>query len=478
MKQVFQSLSTGKIKLEEVPVPSLKKGQVLIKTSMTLISSGTERFLMDFGKSNLIQKALKQPDRVKDVLDKSRTDGFFRTYQAVQNKLDEPLPLGYCNVGTIVEVDSEVKNLKLGQRVVSNGYHAEYVAVSENLCTPIPDELEDSKAVFTILSSIGLQGIRLIKPTLGENILVSGLGIIGILSAQLLKFNGCKVFGIDPDKKKCELAEKLGIKSFHLKESSKPESWCFNNTNQLGMDAVLISATTKSSEPIHLAAKVSRTRGRIILVGVTGIDIKRDLFYKKELSFQVSCSYGPGRYDPKYEELGQDYPIGFVRWTENRNFKAVLHALSSGMIKTNDLISKKYKLDDVTKAYELLTVGNSALGIILEYSNQKTKKKSNITSITLEPNQKTSLGSMPAVSFIGAGNYAKSMLIPAFSKAGAEFNMISSQSGIGSLFLGKKYGFRKATTNHQEVLENKETNAVVIVTRHDSHAKYVLGCCH
>ena len=231
------------------------------------------------------------------------------------------MPLGYCNVGTIIELGEGVKKLKIGQRVVSNGFHAEFVSVPENLCAVLSEDVKDSEAVFTVLGSIGLQGIRLLNPTFGETILVSGLGIIGILSTQILKANGCKVIAIDPDKEKCKLAQDLGVECINLEENSDPEKWCKNFTKNIGVDGVLITASTKSSDPIDLAAKVSRIRGRIVLVGVTGLEIRRDLFYKKELTFQVSCSYGPGRYDPNYEELGNDYPIGFVRWTQKETLK-------------------------------------------------------------------------------------------------------------------------------------------------------------
>ena len=473
MKQIVQNLSSGEISLIEVPIPTLKKGQVLIKSSKTLLSSGTEKFLIDFGKSNLIQKALKEPDRVKEVVNKTKTDGLLNTLQSVKSKLDEPIPLGYCNVGTIVEVGDGIKTLKVGQRVVSNGYHAEYVVVPENLCAIIPSNIDDSQASFTILGSVGLQGIRLINPTLGETILVSGLGIIGLLSAQLLKFNGCRVLGIDPDKKKCEIAEELGINTFHLKKDSDPKLWCLDNTNQLGVDGVLITASTKSSEPIDFAAEVCRVRGRIVLVGVTGMEMRRDLFYKKELTFQVSCSYGPGRYDKNYEQLGHDYPIGFVRWTEKRNFEAVLHAFSSGSLRTEKLVSRVYPIKDANKAYKSLLDENSNLGIILDFPNKKVdlvKTSFLINSNNISNFKKTN----PVISFIGSGNYARRNLIPSFVKAGAELNIISSEKGLSSVFVGNKFGFKKVTTDQQEIFNDKDTNTIVIATRHDSHAKYIL----
>lgn len=473
MKQVFQSLSTGEISLIEKPVPFPRKGQVLIKSSLSLLSAGTERSLVNFGKSNILQKAIKQPDKVKEVIDKTRTDGLISTLNAVQSKLDEPLPLGYCNVGTIVKLGTGVKKLKVGQRVVSNGYHAEFVSVPENLCAVLPGDIEDSQAVFTVLGSIGLQGIRLLNPTFGETILVSGLGIIGILSAQILKSNGCRVIALDPDKEKCNLAKNLGIDCLNLNENSDPEKWCQNFTNNLGVDGVLITASTKSSDPIDLAAKVSRIRGRIVLVGVTGLEIRRDLFYKKELTFQISCSYGPGRYDPNYEELGHDYPIGFVRWTQKRNFEAIIHSFSSGMLKTDTLISNYFELDQVKKAYECLLEDYLSLGIILKYP-EKCEDDTHSIIFNFDNKFKKVITKKPVISFIGAGNYAQKVLIPYFFKANAKLNIISSQNGTGPVYVGKKYGFQKATTIQDEVFKDKTTNSIVIATRHDSHAKYVL----
>ena len=299
------------------------------------------------------------------------------------------------------------------------------------------------------------------------------MGIIGILSAQILKSNGCRVLGLDPDKEKCRFAQDLGIDCLNLNENSDPEKWCQNFTNNVGVDGVLITASTKSSDPIDLAAKVSRIRGRIVLVGVTGLEIRRDLFYKKELTFQISCSYGPGRYDPNYEELGNDYPIGFVRWTQQRNFEAIIHSLSSGLLKTESLISNYFELDQVKKAYEELLVNNSSLGIILKYP-EKCNHETHSIIFENENKFKKIITKKPVISFIGAGNYAQKVLIPYFCKANAKLNIISSQNGTGPAHVGKKYGFQKATTIQDEVFKDKTTNSIVIATRHDSHAKYVL----
>ena len=312
MKQIFQSLSSGDIEIEEVPAPNLLKGCVLISTSKSLLSAGTERMLIDFGKSNLINKAIKQPSKVRESVEKIKSEGPLYVYDAIKNKLEEPIELGYCNVGTVIDVGEDVNGFNIGDRVVSNGSHAEIVCIPQNLCALIPDEVSDEQAVFTILSSIGLQGIRLANPTLGETFLVSGLGLIGLLTCQLLIAQGCKVLGIDPDESRCKLAESLGINIYNSNNTSNEVQWCLEETSNQGVDGAIITASTSSNLPLDIAAKACRKRGRIILVGVTGLNIKRDLFYKKELSFQVSCSYGPGRYDDFYEKEGNDYPYGFV----------------------------------------------------------------------------------------------------------------------------------------------------------------------
>ena len=293
-------------------IPKIKKGFLLIRTICSLISSGTERTLYNFSKSSILEKARNQPDRVKDVLDKIKSDGIFSTYESVINKLDSSIPIGNSNVGEVIGIGSGVSGFKIGDRVVSNGPHSEIVLVPKNLCARIPDSVNDEEAAFTVLSSIALQGIRLANPTFGETFLVSGLGLIGLLAVQILKANGCKVLGIDPEENKCKLAEALGAKSFQLDENNDPLPWILGNTDNIGIDGAIITASTKSNEPVNFSAKACRQRGRIILVGVTGLDLRRDLFYKKEITFQVSCSYGPGRYDAVYEKEGKDFPLGFL----------------------------------------------------------------------------------------------------------------------------------------------------------------------
>lgn len=321
MRQIIQDLKNGATILEEVPAPMIKTGHILIQTTRSLVSLGTERMLVEFGKSNLFQKARQQPDKVKEVFNKVKTDGFKPTLNAVLNKLDQPIPLGYCNVGIVIGVGKGVDDFAIGDRVASNGPHAEYVCVPKNLAVKVPEGVSDEEASFTVIGAIGLQGIRLVNPTFGETVVVVGLGLIGLITAQLLKASGCKVIGFDFDSQKVALACSLGIDSINPADGVDQVAYVNNATNHIGADAIIITASNKSNEIISQSAKMSRKRGRIVLVGVIGLDISRADFYEKELTFQVSCSYGPGRYDDDYELKGIDYPLSFVRWTEKETLK-------------------------------------------------------------------------------------------------------------------------------------------------------------
>ena len=431
--------------------------------------------LVEFGKASFIDKARQQPDKTKQVLDKARVDGLLSTLDAVQSKLNNPLPLGYCNVGEVVAIGSGVSGFKLGDRVVSNGPHSELFCVPKNLCASIPSDVKDESAVFTVLASIGLQGIRLAQPTLGETFVVSGLGLIGLLTAQLLKAHGCRVVGLDPDAAKCSLAETYGVAALNLSSGIDPVAWCLNHSAGNGVDGVLITAATSSSDPVHIAAQACRPRGRIVLVGVTGLELRRDLFYKKELSFQVSCSYGPGRYDPAYEQHGHDYPIGFVRWTEQRNFQAVLHSLHTGALSTDPLISHRFPIDQSAAAYDLLTRSEPSLGILFQYPGSADPQRRTIVLPTdlSAGDAHASRSGDPILGVIGAGNYASRMLLPAFARAGAHFHTICASSGAGPVHLGRKFGFRQASTDVHALLVDPSCNSVVIATRHDSHASLV-----
>jgi len=468
MKQVLQDLSSGKSKLVTAPAPKVTAGNLLIDTTITLISTGTERMLVDFGKANLLQKAMQQPDRVKDVLGKVKTDGLMTTVDAVRSKLGQPIPLGYCNVGQVREVGAGVDGFHAGDRVLSNGPHADVVRVAKNLCARIPDNVSDEEASFAVAASIGLQGIRLMQPTLGEAIVVTGVGLIGLLTVQLLLAQGCRVLAIDFDADKLELARKFGAETCNPGAGEDPVSAGMAFSRGAGVDGVIITASTKSSDPVTQAAKMSRQRGRIILVGVVGLELNRADFYEKELTFQVSCSYGPGRYDKSYEDDGQDYPIGFVRWTEQRNFEAVLDMMAAGKLDVASLITHRYAFEKAPDAYELLTSDKTALGILLEYKHSVEDR--HIKSVKLDSKADVAPGS-PVVGFIGAGNYASRMLIPAFKKAGCQLHTIASSGGTNSVVHGTRAGFSNATSDSAEIISSSEINTVAIVTRHNNHAQ-------
>jgi predicted dehydrogenase/threonine dehydrogenase-like Zn-dependent dehydrogenase len=467
MKQIIQDLKNGDTLLEEVPVPQVKTGQILIRTNRSLVSLGTERMLVEFGKAGLVEKAKQQPDKVKMVLDKMKTEGVLPTLEAVFNKLNQPLPLGYCNVGVVEAIGKGVDDFNVGDRVASNGNHAEYVCVPTNLAAKIPDNVSDEEATFTVIGSIGLEGIRLINPTFGETIVVIGLGLIGLVTAELLKANGCTVIGYDFDQQKVDIAKSKGIIAFNPAEGTDPIKFIQQCTNQIGADGVIITASNKSDEIIHQAAEMSRTRGRIVLVGVIGLNVRRDDFYQKELSFQVSCSYGPGRYDEKYEQKGQDYPIGFVRWTEKRNFQAVLNALANKQLDVLPLITEKVRLEDYRQIYGDMRKKDS-IASILEYSDSVDASK----SIAIEDSKYTVDNG--SIGIIGAGNFASATLVPGLKKANASIKYIADIQGLSAKILAEKAKAKIATSDYKEMLKDQELGSVIITTRHDLHAKMVV----
>ncbi|KAF0096299.1 MAG: dehydrogenase-like protein [Puniceicoccaceae bacterium 5H] len=477
MKQILQSLRNGDTQLVEVPAPQVKRGALLIESRSSLISLGTERMLVEFGQASLIDKARQQPDRVKEVLQKARTDGVQATWEAVQTKLDQPIPLGYCNAGVVLAVGEGVTDFSPGDRVVSNGSHAEVVSVPRNLCAHIPDGVDFDEAAFTVTGSIGLQGIRLLEPTLGETIVVMGLGLIGLLAVQLLQAHGCHVIGTDFDPQKCRLAEQFGVKTVQLQPGMDTvEAIKAANTGR-EVDGVLITASTSSDAPANDAAQVCRQRGRVVLVGVTGLKLNRNHFYAKEISFQVSCSYGPGRYDPRYESMGLDYPIGFVRWTEQRNFEAVLDQLQRGSLQVAPLITHRYSFKDAVEAYGQIS-NREALGIVLQYegSGQAPTAEPNrwAQRIQLDESAKPkAVGSQLGIGAVGAGGFAGKVLLPAFAKAGAKLQTICAPGGTNAAVLGRKLGFATATSELQDVLQDPAVQAVVIATPHNSHARLV-----
>ena len=469
MKKLIQNFKTGETILEEIPVPQVRKGCVLIKTSRSLVSLGTEKMLVEFGKANFLEKARQQPEKVKQVFDKIKTNGLKPTIEAIFRKLSEPIPLGYCNVGEVVAVGEGITELKIGDRVASNGHHSEVVCVSKNLVARIPDNVSDDEATFTVVGAIALQGIRLTKPTLGETVTVIGLGLIGQLTVKLLQANGCEVVAFDFDQSKVDLANAKGIKAFKVSDDVDSVKIALEITQNIGVDAVIITASNKSNGVISLAAKMSRKRGRIVLLGVVGLNINRADFYEKELTFQVSCSYGPGRYDENYEQNGQDYPIDLVRWTLNRNFETVLKFISTGRLKVQSLITEVVDFQDYKQIYNNIGKSNS-IASILKYREDINVTK---TKITLRNHVVTHTNTVLGI--IGSGNFTKATVLPVLSKLKANIKYLSSSSGLSGTLLAKKFNVQYSTTNNDDILNDLEVDAVIITTRHDVHARMCIA---
>ncbi|OIQ23506.1 bi-domain-containing oxidoreductase [Lacinutrix sp. MedPE-SW] len=467
MKQILQSFKTGSTELTDVPAPKVKRGQVLIQTTRSLVSLGTERMLVEFGKASLIQKARQQPDKVKMVLDKIKAEGLMPTLETVFNKLEQPLPLGYCNVGKVIAVGEGVSGFKVGDRVASNGQHAEFVCIPQNLVAHIPDSLTDEEAAFTVIGAIGLQGIRLINPTMGETIVVIGLGLIGLLTAEMLIANGCKVIGYDLDDSKVEMAKSKGVIAFNPTKGNDPVKFVFENTNNVGADGVIITASAKTNDIISQAANMSRQRGRIVLVGVIGLNISRADFYEKELSFQVSCSYGPGRYDDDYEQKGIDYPLPFVRWTEKRNFETVLQLIETGKLQVKELVSDVTPLEEFNKIYG--NIGQSkSIASIIKYN------ENNVPDHSITVNKKELEVNKGVIALVGAGNFTKMTLLPALKGTDAQIKHIVSSGGVNGTALAEKHNIAQSTTDYNLVLDDEDVNLVMITTRHNLHANMVI----
>lgn len=477
MKQIIQSLKTGEIEVADVAAPMVRSGFALIHSKCSLISTGTEKMLVDFGRANFINKIQQQPDKVRMVIDKIKTDGIFPTYESVKNKLDQPISMGYCNVGKIISLGTPSDKFKIGDRVVSNSKHADIVLSSYNLCAKIPDEVSDEAASFTVLGAIALQGVRLAAPTIGENFVVIGLGLIGLLTIQILRANGCNVIGIDFNQRRLDLASNFGAEVFNLSDQGSPLNYVMKFTKGLGADAVIIAASTISNEPVQQAASMLRKKGKIVLVGTSGLNLSRADFYEKEISFQVSCSYGPGRYDKNYEELGQDYPIAYVRWTVQRNFEAILDLLKNKSLKTELLISHRFDINEAKSAYQLFQERNQPLGIILKYnslfdtSSLHTQKSGfipkNLKNNNFEKNN--------IINFIGSGNYALSTLIPNFKIHNVIFGTVVSSGGVSGWHAAKKFGFKYSSTDPNNAINDPDANIIVVATRHNTHSQYVVS---
>ncbi len=473
MKQVLQNRKTGRPFVGEVPVPALQRGRVLVRTVASLISAGTERAAVELVSKGLVQEARQRPDLVKAVVAKVKNEGLLNTFASVRDKMAASQALGYSAAGIVSAVANDVTEFQIGDRVACAGVgfasHAEVLSVPKNLCVHLPEIVSFESGAYSTLGAIALQGVRLAEPTLGESVVVIGLGLVGQLTVQLLKANGCRVFGLDLDQSRVSLALEMGAdRALVSDEAAAKEiaTW----TRGHGADAVLITAASDSNGPIELAAQVSRLKGRVIVVGMTGMDIPRQPFFSRELNLIVSMSYGPGRYDPEYEERGHDYPLPYVRWTEKRNIESFLQLIGDKRVNVERLTSHRFQIEEAERAYRLISgdVQEPYLGVLLNYDSEAEVARR--VSLTATPSGRKAEKSI-VLGVIGAGGYVPAMLLPHFKAEGVEFSSIATASGISAHDVGKKFGFAYAVSSAEEVLEDVNVNLVVIGTRHDTHAE-------
>jgi len=485
VKQVLQNLKTGTVELADVSIPLCQPGHLLIATRCSLISVGTERMVIEFARKNLLEKARARPDLVRQVLDKAQREGMLTTLESVRSRLDQPLALGYSSAGTVIAVGEGVTDIHVGDRVAcaGGGYavHAEVVSVPNNLVVKLPNSVDFESAAFTTLGAIALHGLRLAEPQLGETVAVIGLGLVGLLTVQLAKAAGCRVLGMDPNPDRCRLAEQLGCDATAT-SSSQFASRVSQFTDGHGADKVIICAATPSNEPVELAGRIARDRATVVAVGAVGMEIPRKLYYEKELTFRVSRSYGPGRYDPEYEEKGHDYPIGYVRWTENRNMQAFLQLLAEGKVNVKPLIIHRFPIEEAPKAYDLITgkTGEPFLGVLITYPDQPDLSR----KIVLNQHQVSRITHHASrsgidrvtIGLLGAGNFAVTTLLPNMKKVpGIEFIGVCTATGLSARHAGDKFGFRYCTTDENQILNDPDINTVVIATRHHLHARQVIA---
>ncbi len=468
MRQVIQNIRNGRLCTLETPAPMVQPGHVLIQNHFSLISAGTEKTARDLAKKSLLGKARERPDHVRRVIEKVRQEGLWNTVRQVREKLDDPMPMGYCSAGVVIACGAGVHKIKPGDRVASNGPHAEVVSVAKNLCALVPDRVPLEQAAFTVLGAIAMQGMRLAQISLGETALVVGLGLVGQITVALLKAAGATVIGTDLDAAKCELAMQMGADAARTGLQARD---VLAMTGDRGADAVLITASTDSDAPVTLAGDAVRKKGRVVAVGAVGMNLPRRAYYFKEAEFIVSCSYGPGRYDPQYEDYGHDYPPAYVRWTEQRNMQAVLELVASGRLDFTPLVSHRFAIDRAADAYELIETGSEPyLGIVLQYPTEARTASAE----TFKINARSAKPGQVGVGLIGTGNFARMVLLPAMQQTGQySAEAVCSAGGISSAHHGKKFGFAVATNDEAAVIRNPRVDAVFILTRHDQHARQV-----
>jgi len=483
MKQVLQNLRSGETTVVDVPVPKPKRGQALVQNSVSLVSAGTERMLVEFAGKSIFGKARSRPDLVKQVLDKARREGILTTLEAALNRLDQPMPLGYSSSGRIVELGADMSGFKIGQRVACSGggyaVHAEYVTVPSNLLTPLPDNVSMDEASFATLGAIALHGFRLSDVQIGSNVAIIGLGLLGLLASGIAKSAGCHVLGIDLDKTRVEIAEKIGIQAY-LRDGVAETALSF--TAGRGFDAILVCADTKSADPVELAGQIARDRARVIAVGAVGLGLPRKVYFEKELTFINSRSYGPGRYDPTYEEKGQDYPIGYVRWTEGRNLEAFINLLSAGNLNVTPLITHRFPIEHATQAYSLISNKENEhfLGVMLTYQENMREFDAAIDDSMRVVYRGSSIASETKtqainLGVIGAGNFAQAVMLPAVRRLrNVELIGIASASGASAIHAAKRYGFRYGCSDDDRIIHDPNIDTVAVLTRHNMHSDQVV----
>ncbi len=489
MRQILQNLRTGETLVAEIPIPTPQAGEALVRNAASLVSAGTERMLVSFAEKSLLGKARSRPDLVRQVMDKARREGILTTLDAAFNRLDQPMALGYSSAGTIVALGEGVEGFRVGQRVAcaGGGYavHAEYVTVPQNLLAPLPDHVDFQPAAFTTLGAIALHGFRLAQVQLGERVAVIGLGLLGLLAAQIARAAGCAVLGVDLDERRLELGRSLGLQAV---SRSQAEEAGLSFSHGRGFDAVLICADTASDDPVNLAGILARDRARVIAVGAVGLNLPRKIYYEKELTFLNSRSYGPGRYDPAYEEGGQDYPLGYVRWTEGRNLEAVVEMLANGSLQVQPLISHIFPIEQAPAAYELITARSKQpfLGVLLVYeqgvqtgvdlagdgfTSDTAMRRTPVLNLTQSRAVET-----VRLGVLGAGNFATAVLLPALSDLPhLEKVCIASASGMSAQHAAKRFGFTRTTSDENEVIKDEQVNTLAILTRHHLHARQVMA---
>jgi predicted dehydrogenase/threonine dehydrogenase-like Zn-dependent dehydrogenase len=472
MRQLLQNLKTGEAKVADVPAPAVQPGRVLVRTAASLISAGTERALAELGQKSLLGKARERPELIGKVWEKVKTEGVAQALEGVRDKLEQSHAVGYSAAGFVIETGRDVTDLRPGDRVACAGTdyasHAEIISVPRNLCVRLPERLDFEAGAFGTLGAIALQGVRLAEPTLGESVVVIGLGLVGQLTVQLLKANGCRVFGVDIDETRLQIANNCGAEQSCTPDKAREQIAAWSRGRDA--DACIITAATASDEPIQLAGEISRLKGRVVAVGMVGMNVPRNVYYQRELTLKVSLSYGPGRYDPEYEERGNDYPVAYVRWTEGRNIEAFLDLIAGGRVDVKPLVTHRFRIEEAPRAYRLISgeTGEQHLAVLLTYD---TEAEISRTINNQAAPKKVSTATRVGIGLIGAGGYAQKILLPQFKAAGAEFSSIASASGVSARDVGAKYGFARFESDAQAVIDDDEANLIVIATRHGTHAE-------